>query len=401
MATIPPHINVEALRSEIREAIINRKVNACPITVRLAWHAAGTYDHGTKTGGSNGATMRFIPESSDGANAGLTIVQDLLKPVIARHPDISIADLWTLAGACAVEFAGGPRVPHVFGRLDHPDGSFCPANGRLPDASKAAEHLREIFYRMGFDDRAIVCLSGAHTLGSCHMVRSGYDGPWTSNRLRFDNEYFTNLLNKKWTPRQWDGPLQYEDETGTLMMLPSDLALIQDPKFRPYVEMYAKDEQLFFKDFAQDFGRLISLGCPVAQVPVPTPAQQSGAAFREAAMHGSLSVVQKLAPTSDIHEIEPSSGRTALHKAAFWGHVATVDYLANTLKLNPNVQDYSGDTALHDAARFGHIKCVETLLPLTDKSLRNNEGKTALEVAAQYGQEAIVNVLSGEEKSKL
>ena len=42
-----------------------------PVLVRLAWHASGTYDKNTKTGGSNGATMRFEPESSDGANAGL------------------------------------------------------------------------------------------------------------------------------------------------------------------------------------------------------------------------------------------------------------------------------------------------------------------------------------------
>ena len=42
-----------------------------PVLVRLAWHASGTYDAQTRTGGSNGATMRFPPESTDGANAGL------------------------------------------------------------------------------------------------------------------------------------------------------------------------------------------------------------------------------------------------------------------------------------------------------------------------------------------
>ena len=31
------------------------------------------------------------------------------------------------------------------------------------------------------------------------------------------------------------------------MMLPSDIVLIKDPSFRQYVEMYAKDEDLFFK----------------------------------------------------------------------------------------------------------------------------------------------------------
>ncbi|KAA1137661.1 heme peroxidase [Puccinia graminis f. sp. tritici] len=30
-----------------------------PVLVRLAWHASGTYDKESKTGGSNGATMRF------------------------------------------------------------------------------------------------------------------------------------------------------------------------------------------------------------------------------------------------------------------------------------------------------------------------------------------------------
>ena len=41
-----------------------------PVLVRLAWHASGTYDTTTKTGGSDGATMRFTPEAAFGANAG-------------------------------------------------------------------------------------------------------------------------------------------------------------------------------------------------------------------------------------------------------------------------------------------------------------------------------------------
>lgn len=33
-------------------------LHAGPVLVRLAWHASGTYDKATGTGGSNGATMR-------------------------------------------------------------------------------------------------------------------------------------------------------------------------------------------------------------------------------------------------------------------------------------------------------------------------------------------------------
>ncbi len=69
-------------------------------------------------------------------------------------------------------------------------------------------------------------------------VRSGFDGPWTTQPLRFDNEYFKNLLHLTWRKREWSGNLQFEDaESGRLMMLPTDMALRDDPKFRVFVEM--------------------------------------------------------------------------------------------------------------------------------------------------------------------
>ena len=45
------------------------------------------------------------------------------------------------------------------------------------------------------------------------------------------------------------------------MMLSTDLALVEDPKFRVYSEKYAKDEELFFKDFAKYYQQLNELGC--------------------------------------------------------------------------------------------------------------------------------------------
>lgn len=52
-----------------------------PVLVRLAWHASGTYDKETGTGGSNGATMRFAPESDHGANAGLATARAFMEPI--------------------------------------------------------------------------------------------------------------------------------------------------------------------------------------------------------------------------------------------------------------------------------------------------------------------------------
>lgn len=394
-------VNVDALKSEIRAALITQKANACPIASRLAWHAAGTFDRRDGTGGCNGGTMRFAPESSDPDNAGLSIIRDLLHPVKVAHPEISHADLYAIAGVVAIEFLGGPKVPFNFGRVDHADGNLCPANGRLPNALEAAGHLRDIFtMRMGFTDREIVALSGAHTLGRCHRVRSGFDGPWTTKPLSFDNEYFCNLLNLQWRRRDWDGPEQYEDvETGKLMMLPSDLTLVRDPEFKKYVELYARDEQQWFKDFAVSFAKLISLGCPASANPFRQPEplserDKASAEFRELAMHGSVPPARKLLGKADVHQLEATSGRSALHKAAFWGHVAMVDFLADDCKLNVNQQDAYGDTPLHDAAKFGHVEVIKTLLDAgANGSIKNKAGKDAAVVAAEHNKPDVAKLI--------
>ena len=55
-------------------------------------YIAGTYDKNTKTGGSNGSTMRFAPESEHGANAGLGLPRDLLETKIkSKFPQITTA----------------------------------------------------------------------------------------------------------------------------------------------------------------------------------------------------------------------------------------------------------------------------------------------------------------------
>lgn len=119
---------------------------------------------------------------------------------------------------------------------------------------------------MGFNDREIVALLGAHAVGRCHTEASGFWGPWNFSETTFSNEYFRLLLEEKWTVKKthlgkpWTGPMQYEDKTGQLMMLPSDLWLLEDKAFKPLVQAYAKDEQLFFNDFASAFGKLLELG---------------------------------------------------------------------------------------------------------------------------------------------
>ncbi|TVY83295.1 Cytochrome c peroxidase [Lachnellula suecica] len=242
-----------------------------PVLVRLAWHASGTYDKETGTGGSNGATMRFAPEGDHGANAGLVAARNFLEPVKAKFPWITYSDLWILSGVCAIQEMQGPTIPYRPGRQDK-DIAACTPDGRLPDASKGNKHLRDIFCRMGFNDQEIVALSGAHALGRCHTDRSGFDGPWTFSPTVVTNDYYKLLLDEKWSWKKWNGPKQYEDKsTKSLMMLPTDMALISDKTFKQWVGKYAKDNDLFFKDFAAVITKLFELGVPFDETTQQSP----------------------------------------------------------------------------------------------------------------------------------
>ncbi|GJT32027.1 cytosolic ascorbate peroxidase [Tanacetum coccineum] len=219
---------VDKAKRKLRGFIADKK--CAPLMLRLAWHSAGTYDVKTKTGGPFG-TMRHKAELGHGANNGLDIAVRLLEPIKELFPILSYGDFYQLAGVVAVEITGGPDVPFHPGREDKEEP---PVEGRLPDATKGNDHLREVFVKtMGLEDIDIVTLSGGHTLGAAHKERSGFEGPWTPNPHIFDNSYFTELL---------------AGEKEGLLKLPTDKALLEDPVFRPLVEKYAAVNLLRLKD---------------------------------------------------------------------------------------------------------------------------------------------------------
>jgi cytochrome c peroxidase len=161
------------------QGLIDKDPDIGPTMVRLAWHSSGTYDKMTKTGGSGAGTIRFKEELAHGGNAGLDMMVAKLEPIRAQFPDISYADLYVLAGATALKAAGVP-VPFKSGRVDAMSPDAVTPDGRLPDASKgndpqktASALRKDVFYRMGFNDKEIVALSGAHALGRCHPDASG------------------------------------------------------------------------------------------------------------------------------------------------------------------------------------------------------------------------------------
>jgi L-ascorbate peroxidase len=118
---------------------------------------------------------------------------------------------------------------------------------RLGAATKKMDHLRDVFYRMGLDDKDIVLLSGAHTLGRAHKDRSGFEGAWTKEPIVFDNSYFKEILSETPDP--------------ALLRLVSDMALLDEPSTKALCVKYAEDQDAFFADYAVAHQKLSELGC--------------------------------------------------------------------------------------------------------------------------------------------
>ncbi len=55
------------------------------------------------------------------------------------------------------------------------------------------------------------------------------------------------------------------------MMLPTDIALKEDPEFAVWAQKFADDEGEFFASFAKNYGKLMALGCPEKCQPVGAP----------------------------------------------------------------------------------------------------------------------------------
>jgi len=280
-----------------------------PLFIRLAWHSSGTYEAESGTGGSNGATMRFEPETSDPENAGLDKARKLLEPLKEKYPTISYSDLWICAAYVFLKESGGPSLEFHSGRVDVPEaGGEGVENGRLPAAEygvkdktiedkdeeervnnwqATAEHVKQIFTRMGLSLReacALIC--GGHLYGRCHRENSGYAGKWVTEPTVWSNEYAADMIEDTWVfinnhskmlgkdiheevcpvagNKQYVKKLEEDDswDEDQQMMLVADMILLWDDEFNPHLKEFAEDSDLLKKEFGEAFKKLTELGCP-------------------------------------------------------------------------------------------------------------------------------------------
>jgi catalase-peroxidase len=178
-----------------------------------------------------------------------------------------------------------------------------------PDALAAAKDIRETFRRMAMNDYETVALiAGGHTFGKTHgagpesnvgaepegadiadqglgwknsfgegcgsdTFTSGLEGAWTTNPIKWDNNYLENLFNFEWElTKSPAGKNQWIPKNGAAadsvpdahnrskrhppVMLTTDLSLRLDPIYEPIARRFMENPQEFADAFAKAWYKL-------------------------------------------------------------------------------------------------------------------------------------------------
>ncbi len=182
-------------------------------------------------------------------------------------------------------------------------------NGK-PDPLAAARDIRETFARMAMNDEETVALiAGGHTFGKAHgaanaaqyvgpepegasleeqglgwrntfgsgkagdTISSGLEGAWTTNPVKWDNNYYDNLFGYEWQVVKgpggaWQWTPKDASAQGTVrdahdpskkhapMMFTTDLALKMDPIYTPISMRFHKNPDKFAEAFAKAWYKL-------------------------------------------------------------------------------------------------------------------------------------------------
>ena len=269
-------IDADALKQDLR-ALMTDSQSWWPadwghyggLTIRMAWHAAGSYRVADGRGGAGTGNQRFAPLNSWPDNVNLDKARRLLWPIKKKYGNtLSWADLIILAGNVAYESMGLKTAGFGFGREDiwQPEediywGSekdWLAANryegegevreslenplaavqmgliyvnpegvGGQPDPLRTAHDVRLTFARMAMNDEETVALTaGGHTVGKCHgngdvnLLNASPEGAeledqgfgWLNKTTRgIGSDTVSSGLEGAWTtnPTKWDNGYFY------------------------------------------------------------------------------------------------------------------------------------------------------------------------------------------------
>ncbi|KAJ3694900.1 hypothetical protein LUZ60_000277 [Juncus effusus] len=285
----PNYYNKSCPRAEqiISEAVTTKQLSN-PTT------AAGTlrvFFHDCFVGGCDASALissNHFNKAERDADINLSLPGDAFDLVIRAKSTlelecpgiVSCSDILALATRDLISMVGGPFYTVRLGRKDAVVSTAASANGRLPLANMSMTQIIGMFEKNGFTIQELVALTGAHTIGFSHckeyadrIYNFNNKGP-RSFDPSMDPRYAAALqkacakykvdptiatFNDIMTPGKFDNFYFQNLEKG-LGLLASDQALFNDKRTKPIVQLYARNQSAFFKDFARAMEKLSVYG---------------------------------------------------------------------------------------------------------------------------------------------
>ncbi|KAK7278612.1 hypothetical protein RJT34_23644 [Clitoria ternatea] len=191
---------------------------------------------------------------------------------------VSCSDIVAQATRDLVKMVGGPFYTVRLGRKDSLDSDASKVDANLPLTNMTMDQIISKFTSKGFTVQEMVALTGAHTIGFTHckefsnrifnFSKTSDADPTMHPKLvsglrqvchNYTKDPTMAAFNDIRSPGKFDNAY-YQNILKGLGLLTSDYLLSVDPRTRPIVEVYAKDQQAFFRDFARAMEKLSVFG---------------------------------------------------------------------------------------------------------------------------------------------
>ncbi len=230
-------LNPTISKIEKIETYLQEKISTveAPAYIRLAFHDAGNYSVETSRGGLDGSIQFELDrEENKGLDFYVTHILIYRKDLKLMGLEITFADLIAVCTKIALEKLGGPKLEIALGRID---ALAAGERMKTPHVNFTIDELISAFQKMGLDEKDLVVLSGAHTVGVQNKIA------FTESPYEFDNSYFQNLLDSELSKN----------------LIDTDRVLLKSSTTLQLVLDYASDKELFLKDFKASMEKLLNL----------------------------------------------------------------------------------------------------------------------------------------------
>ncbi|RWW15264.1 hypothetical protein GW17_00020909 [Ensete ventricosum] len=271
--------NLESIVRSYLKQLFQSDISVASGLLRLHFHDCFVQVEGEQGEGCDGSILldgSFGGPSEKTASPNLTLrpaafkAIDELQTLITQAcgPVVSCADISALAARDSVHLSGGPKYKVPLGRRDGLSYATEEAVvSFLPSPTSNVTALIDVFTELDLNNKDLVTLSGAHTIGIAHCssfenrlfpTQDSTLDPVFAETLYLTcpvlNTTNTTVIDIR-TPNTFDNKY-YVDLLYREGLFTSDQGLYGDSRTKPFVVLFALSDHLFFENFVYSMTKM-------------------------------------------------------------------------------------------------------------------------------------------------